>query len=62
MPGVGERPGTGDLESGSNGNVFSDLSKSDPMRTHLSDVLGYMIAREFSMRGDFGEKGGPAIL
>ena len=44
------------------GNVLSDLNKSDPMRTHLSDALGYMVAREFSMRGQFGEKGGPAIL
>ena len=44
------------------GNVLSDLNKSDPMRTHLSDALGYYVSRDFSMRGTFGEKGGPAIL
>ena len=44
------------------GNVLSDLNKSDPMRPHLSDALGYMVAREFSIRGRFGEKAGPAIL
>jgi len=26
-----------------NGNMLSDLNKSDPMRTHLSDALGYMV-------------------
>ena len=33
-----------------NGNSLSDLDKSDPKRSHLSDAVGYMIAREFSMR------------
>jgi hypothetical protein len=33
-----------------NGNSLSDLDKSDPQRSHLSDAVGYMIAREFSMR------------
>ena len=37
------------------GNSLGDLDKSDPARTHVSDALGYMVAREFSMRS----KGGP---
>jgi hypothetical protein len=44
------------------GNVLSDLNKSDPMRTHLSDALGYYVSREFPLRGFVGERGGPAIL
>jgi hypothetical protein len=32
------------------GNQLADLDKSDPMRTHASDAIGYLIAREFSMR------------
>ena len=38
-----------------NGNALTDIDKSDPMRSHVSDALGYMIAQEFSMRGKFGE-------
>lgn len=37
------------------GNVLSQLDKSDPARTHISDGLGYMIDREFGLR----VKGGP---
>ena len=33
-----------------NGNALSDIDKSDPMRSHVSDALGYMIAKEFGMR------------
>ena len=32
-----------------NGNAFNEIDKSDPVRTHTSDALGYMIAKEFSM-------------
>ena len=40
------------------GNSLTDIDKSDPARSHLSDALGYMIAREFGMRGQFGEMPG----
>jgi len=33
----------------------------DPMRTHVSDAVGCLVAREFSMRPVRGEMGGPAI-
>jgi hypothetical protein len=42
----------------SNGNSLTDIDKSDPNRSHLSDALGYMIAREFGMRGQIGEMPG----
>ena len=45
-----------------NGNALSNLDKSDPMRTHLSDALGYYVSREFPLRGFLGERGDPAIL
>ena len=32
------------------GNALPELDKSDPQRTHISDALGYYIAREFAMR------------
>ena len=44
------------------GNALADLDKSDPMRTHVSDAVGYLVAREFSMRAQMGERGGPALL
>ena len=31
------------------GNTLNDIDKSDVSRTHLSDALGYMIAKEFTM-------------
>jgi hypothetical protein len=40
----------------SDGNALVSIDKSDPARTHVSDALGYMIAREFGMRPVFGEK------
>jgi hypothetical protein len=43
------------------GNPLAELDKSDPMRTHVSDAVGYLVAREFSMRPMMGERGGPAI-
>jgi hypothetical protein len=36
------------------GNSPGEPDKSDPARTHVSDALGYMIAREFSMRPKIG--------
>jgi Terminase large subunit, T4likevirus-type, N-terminal len=41
------------------GNPLAELDKSDPMRTHVSDALGYMIAKEFPMRRPAGERAGP---
>ena len=40
------------------GNPLSDINKSDPMRTHLSDALGYYVVREFPLRPKTGERGG----
>ena len=37
-----------------NGNTLPEIDKSDPARTHVSDALGYMIGREFGMRGTAG--------
>lgn len=39
-----------------NGNTWAEIDSSDSQRTHLSDALGYMIAREFGMRPVVGEK------
>ena len=44
------------------GTSLSELDKRDPMRSHLSDALGYYIVREFPMRAAMGERGGPAII
>jgi hypothetical protein len=44
------------------GNTLVELDKSDPMRTHVSDALGYYIAREFPMRPPMGERSGPMII
>jgi hypothetical protein len=43
------------------GNPLADLDKSDLMRTHASDALGYYVARAFSMRAKSGERGGPSV-
>jgi hypothetical protein len=43
------------------GNTLAELDRSDPMRTHVSDALGYFIAREFGMHVVAGERGGPPI-
>jgi len=39
-------------------NMIQEIDKSDSARSHLSDALGYFIAREFGMRGQFGEQPG----
>jgi hypothetical protein len=36
------------------GNAWNEIDKSDPMRTHLSDALGYLIALEFPLRATAG--------
>jgi hypothetical protein len=38
------------------GNPTGDLDKSDHARTHASDALGYLIARQFGMFGTSGER------
>lgn len=44
-----------------NGNSLADVDKSNPMRTHASDAVGYYVAREFPMRRAMGERSGPMI-
>ena len=44
------------------GNPTADLDKSDPMRTHVSDALGYMLAQDFPMRLQAGERSGPLLV
>ena len=44
------------------GNSLADLNKSDRMRTHVSDAVGYYVAREFPMRAIRGERPGPALF
>jgi hypothetical protein len=46
----------------SHGNTLAELDKSDRTRTHLSDALGYFIAREYGMRRQVGDLPGPAIF
>jgi len=36
------------------GNAFNDIDKSDPVRTHTSDALGYMVAAQFPMQANIG--------
>jgi hypothetical protein len=46
------------VPTGSRSNTLPEIDKSDPARSHLSDAPGYFIAREFAMRGKFGEQPG----
>jgi hypothetical protein len=39
------------------GQPTSELDKSDRMRTHMSDALGYYVAQSFPMRGSVGFRG-----
>jgi hypothetical protein len=48
-------------KSDPHGNSLADLDKSNPMLTHVSDAVGYLIAREFPMREIKGERSGPMI-
>jgi hypothetical protein len=41
-------------QTDANGNPLIELDKSDPMRTHTSDALGYYIASAFPMQGKVG--------
>lgn len=43
------------------GNTLAELEKSDSMRTHVSDAVGYLITREFPMREIRGEMSGPRM-
>ena len=43
------------------GNSLAELDKSDPRRTHVSDAVGYLIARKFPMRMLAGERAGPIL-
>jgi Terminase large subunit, T4likevirus-type, N-terminal len=45
-------------KSDASGNLLPDIDKSDPARSHASDALGYLIARDFGMRGKVGEMPG----
>jgi len=44
------------------GNPLVELDKSDPRRTHVSDAVGYLVARKFPMRPERGEQSGPALF
>ena len=44
------------------GNPTGTLDKSDPKRTHVSDALGYLVAREFPMQSIRGERSGPFLI
>jgi len=44
------------------GNASAELDKADPMRSHVSDALGYYVSREFRMRPQRGERSGPALF
>jgi Terminase large subunit, T4likevirus-type, N-terminal len=44
------------------GNSLVELDKSDPSRSHVSDAVGYLIAREFPMRPQIGERSGPSLF
>jgi hypothetical protein len=43
------------------GNLLAELDKSDKMRTHVSDALGYLIARKFPMSEQRGERSGRQV-
>jgi hypothetical protein len=43
------------------GNSLAELDKSNPLRTHLSDALGYYVVQEFPMRALRGERAGPVL-
>jgi hypothetical protein len=45
----------------SNGNATSQLDKSDPMRSHMSDALGYVIYQKFGLNEFAGEVSGSLV-
>lgn len=45
-----------------NGNMTGDMEKKNPALTHISDALGYLVMREFPLRGRSGERGGPSLI
>jgi hypothetical protein len=44
------------------GNSPVELDKSGPTRSHVSDAVGYLIAKEFPMRPQIGERSGLALF
>jgi Terminase large subunit, T4likevirus-type, N-terminal len=44
------------------GRPTSELDKSDRMRTHVSDALGYYVAAAFERRGSVGERGNGRLM
>ena len=49
-------------KSDSQGNLQKDLDKSEILRTHLSDAVGYWVVREHPLRDTGGFMSGPRIL
>jgi hypothetical protein len=49
-------------KSDSHGNVQKDLDKSELLRTHVSDAVGYWVVREHPLRDAGGFMSGPRIL
>jgi hypothetical protein len=45
-------------KSDSNGNMCGDIDKSNPLLTHISDALGYLVDAEFGMRVVGGPRSG----
>jgi hypothetical protein len=44
------------------GRPTSELDKSDRMRTHVSDALGYYVAAALERRGSVGERGNGRVV
>ncbi len=49
-------------KSDSHGNLQKDLDKSEILRTHVSDAVGYWVMREHPLRDVGGFMSGPRIL
>jgi len=48
-------------KSDPHGNLQADLDKSDPMRTHVSDAVGYWVVWEHPLRATVGPRSGRII-
>ena len=48
-------------KSDPHGNLQADLDKSDPMRTHVSDAVGYWVVWEHPLRATAGPRSGRII-
>jgi hypothetical protein len=49
-------------KSDPHGNLQNNLDKTDLLRTHISDAVGYWVVREHPIRGVSGFMSGPRIL